>query len=482
MPPLLLTGGAYQAQGVIANAQRCVNQYPEKNPQATTPPVPVTHYQRPGKTLLGTPGTQGVGRGLYRATNGDLYSMVGPNLYYVDPIWRHFAVGSAAPATNPVSFADNGQFAGGQIVMVDNTTTGYKIDMTTRVMSPIVDPTGLFNGATVVQYLQTFFLFNQINSQDFIVSLPDQVAFDALDEAAKASYADNIVTIGIRQREPWLLGTLTTEPWSLSGAVDFPFEAIPSTFVPHGILGAYSLVSSDVNLLWLTRDLQGNAIFVKSMGYEAKRISTHAIEQEIQKLATLTDCVGSTYQINGHTFIVWTFPSGNLTYAFDLATEQWHQLAYTDTDGNLNRDRALFYANAYGSIVGQDWETGELYKIDPTVFTDNGDPISFIRGFPHVLDELKRITHWGMYVDIQCGSTLVEDYDPQIRMRYSDDRGQTWSDDLSASIGKIGQYDTSPQFLRLGYARDRVYELSHSANALAPLNGVYLVDPEEADS
>lgn len=48
-----LTSGAYSSQSVIANAQRCVNLYPESNPKATNPPVPVTHYQRPGLVRIG---------------------------------------------------------------------------------------------------------------------------------------------------------------------------------------------------------------------------------------------------------------------------------------------------------------------------------------------------------------------------------------------------------------------------------------------
>lgn len=49
-----LTGGAYQAKSIIANAQRCVNLYPEANPPISTPPVPVTHYLTPGLKAIDT--------------------------------------------------------------------------------------------------------------------------------------------------------------------------------------------------------------------------------------------------------------------------------------------------------------------------------------------------------------------------------------------------------------------------------------------
>lgn len=482
MGKIFVTCGAYSSKSVIANAQRCINLYPEVNPEDTKAPAPITCYTRPGKNILGVPGVAGRGRLLYTASNGNLYAVVGANVYFVDSNWQFNQLGAIAASNNPASMADNGQLAGGNIVLVDGTVNGYKIDMTTQIMTAIVDGTGLFVGADVVKYLQTFFLFNWPNTQNWYSSLADQVAFNALDVAAKASYADNIATIGLRQREVWLIGTRTTEPWSLTGGTDFQFEAIPSVFVPYGCVAKYSLVSIDVSLFWLARNDQGQTVVVKSEGYEAKRISNHALETEMQdEYGDVSDAIGGTYQIGGHTFYLLHFITANKTWAYDLATKQWAQQAWTDGDGNLNRDRAVFYANAYDKIVGLDWENGTLYHIDPKTYNDFGGPISFVRGFPHVVNEMEYLTHWSVIVDIQCGTITDQDADPKLSMRYSDDRGQTFSEVVETSLGKAGEYQTSPQFNNLGLARDRVYELFWSADMKTALNGLY-VDVEESDS
>lgn len=481
MPPLLVTGGAYQADDVIANAQRCVNLYPETTPKESRPPVPVTHYQRPGKTLLGAPISPAAGRGLYVASNGDLFAVVGSTVYFVTAAWAFIALGTITTSVGPVSMADNGQDAGNDLVLVDGSVNGYEINMTTKVMSTIVDGTGLFQGANVVQYLQTFFLFNVRDTNQWITSLSNSVSFNALDIAAKSSYPDPISNIGIRQREVWLIGTQTTEPWYLAGGADFAFGAMPSTFVPHGCLARFSVAFADIALFWLARNAQGDAIVVKSDNYAVKRISNHAIESMIQSLSDISDAVGQVYQVKGHTFYVLNFPTGDLTLAFDMATEQWHQLAWTDENGILHRDRALFYANAHGKIVGQDWETGYLYHIDPETYTDEGDPITFIRGWPHVLGEMKRMTHWNVVVDIDPGNIQDPTVDPQLNLRYSDTRGHSWSNWIATSMGSTGQYDKSPQFTNLGMARDRVYELMWSLNAKTALNGLYIeVEPSES--
>lgn len=48
-----LLGGAYQAKSIIANAQRCVNLYPEANPGSSQPQSPATHYPTPGLVKIG---------------------------------------------------------------------------------------------------------------------------------------------------------------------------------------------------------------------------------------------------------------------------------------------------------------------------------------------------------------------------------------------------------------------------------------------
>lgn len=486
--PIYLTSGAYSAPSLIAGAQRCVNLYPEINPTDTQAPVPVTHYPRPGKTRRGSPtsggGALGIGRGFYTDSNGRLYCVVADNVYFVDATFTYFFLGNLNSSFNIVSFADNGIAGGNEIMIVDGTLNGgYTINMTTLVFALLIDGTGLFTGADVVKYLQTYFIMNTVpNNQNFIITQPNTTTFDPLDIASKSSYPDNLATLAIRQRELWLMGIQTTEPWFLSGAVDFPFEAIPSTFVSYGVHAKYSSVFADDSLFWLSQNTQGQCIFVKSNNYQAQRISTHAIEAEIQKYPNTQDCVGSVYQANGHTFVVFTFREADRTWVYDLATKQWHQSAWHDDNGILHRDRAMLYTQAYGLTLGLDWETGEIYEINPNVYDDNGDDIQCIRGFPTQGSELDRVTHWSLTAYMETG-TLPNPNDPPatLNLRVSDDGGRSFPAVYQTSLGKTGEYLTTPQFTRLGMARNRVYELFWAAHMATALNSVY-VDMEKSES
>src|SRR6202035_1430138 len=137
MVQIALRSGAYSSESLIANAQRSVNLFVESNPENTAPTFPTTHYVRPGLKLRGAPAILNVGRCLYGATNGDLYAVVGLNVYYVDPDLKFNQIGVLVTnKTTPVYMADNGS----NIVVVDGSPNGFNITMNTRTMTTITDP------------------------------------------------------------------------------------------------------------------------------------------------------------------------------------------------------------------------------------------------------------------------------------------------------------------------------------------------------
>ena len=61
-----------------------------------------------------------------------------------------------------------------------------------------------------------------------------------------------------------------------------------------------------------------------------------------------------------------------------------------------------------------------------------------------------------------------------ISLRWSDDRGHSFGNYVSQSMGEVGEYRTSLQWQRLAYARDRVFEVSWSVPCGAALQGCWI--------
>lgn len=481
-----LSGGSYKARSLIANAQRCINLFGEKNPPDS--PVPMTYYPRAGLNLLATaPSAQGF-RGLYFTTTGALFAVVGKKVFYIDQFFNFTQLGTVTSLSSQVSMSDNGLV----LILVDGTPGGYCIDLQNPFLqfAPIADTN--FLGADKVDYSDTFFIFNQPGTANMYISLSEVTygmlttagagaAFDSEDIAAKSGKADPISSLIVVHREIWLVGTQTAEVWFNSGASDFTFQEIPGVFMNHGCIAKYSLATQDVSTYWLGNDVQGELIVYKGNGYAAKRISTHAIETEFASYGTVSDAIGFCYQQQGHAYYVLIFPTANKTWCFDEATQEWHELAALDPQGNFMRHWANCGTSAYGQIVFGDFQNGNLYAASLSTFTDNGNPLVCVRGFPHIMgDKGERIYYDMFQADMEVGTdtgTLdgsTQPHPPQVSLRWSDDRGKTFGNRVEQPLGALGLYRTMLQWLRLGMARDRVFELSWSIPTKTALNGAFL--------
>ncbi len=494
---LPLLSGAYRSRSRTAGAQRCVNLFPEQNPADISPESDFTHYPTPGLIALGKgPPQPGRGRGIFRVSNGDLYGIVGPNVYYIDPNWKFVQIGAIANQFTPVSMDDNGQSNGNEIVLVDNTALGYQINMTSRQMAQIVDPTGTFTGATRVQFFSTFFAFNQRQTNNFYTSLSEQVAFNAFDIASKGTYGDPIQSLIMVQNNLLLIGAMTSEPWFNAGGAIFPFQQVPQQFYPHGTIAPYSVCGADVSGFWLSQDKDGRAIMLQTEGYQAKRVSTFALEDEWLTYPRLDDAICYTYQQGGHTNVVIHFPAADKSWGYDLATKQWHERAWIDNNGVLHRERVAFHAFAYNTNVGMDWSTGQIYALDQNTFTDAGQPKVFIRSFPHIVDELKRITLSAFIVDMETGTLpnseegtqflspwsagfssgfgpLTRVDAPQVGVRFSKDGGATWGNYRLKSMISAGHNRAMIRYRGIGQGRDIVAEVTWMAPMSTGLNQAF---------
>ena len=373
---LPLTTGAYQARSLIASAQRCVNCFPEANPADSE--FPTTHYPRPGKIKVATAPVSGW-RALYTASNGDLYGAVYNKFYRIVPdytvtpaVYTFIEMANLATLSGSVSMQDNSA----ELVIVDGSTTGFVVELSSRVLTQIVDPA--FYGSDRVDVLDDFLLFNQPGTRQFYVSGALAVTFDPLDIAAKNGAPDKTVGVAVVNRTIFVFGQWTTEVWYNSGDAAFVFARYPGAFIQHGCVSAASIATIDTSAYWLSSDKGGATMVLRTSDMLALRISTHALENEIKSYSRVDDAQGFCYQDDGHTFYQLNFPTAQKTWCFDLATQQWHERAWLEKDGTFTRDRAACFARWNGRQLVGDYATGDLYEMTTEADTDAHSLISAV--------------------------------------------------------------------------------------------------------
>ena len=189
------------------------------------------------------------------------------------------------------------------------------------------------------------------------------------------------------------------------------------------------------------------------------------------------DAVGFIYQQQGHTFWVLNFPTADRTWVYDLSSGLWHQRATVDQDGTLHRYLAQSYANVYGIDLVQRYDNGDLLLLDPTIYDELGEPVTRIRGFPHIKREMRRMVYPHFVADMECGQPLTANADSAtprtVTLRWSDDGGHTWSEPLAMPL-PVGVFNQLLRWNRLGMGRDRVFEIQWRAAIKTALNGAWL--------
>jgi hypothetical protein len=502
-----ILGSSYVVRSVNAADNRMVNLFPEIIPEGGKEPAFLN--RAPGLKLLNTVGTGPI-RGLWAFSSDDGTGFVvsGLELYKINNSYTATLIG-AVSGTGPVSMADNGT----QLFIACNGPS-YIYNNTTGAFGQITDPD--FPGAVTVAYLDGYFVYNEPNSQNlWITTLLDGTSIDPLDFASTEGSPDGLLAVVSNFREIWAFGTNSIEVWFDSGATDFPLQRIQGAFNELGCAAPYSIAKMDNGLFWLGRDRRGQGIVYRANGYTGQRISTHAVEWQIQQYDGMSDAIGYTYQQDGHSFYVLVFPSANTTWVYDVATQAWHERAGWN-NGEFTRHRGNCQMAFNNKILIGDFENGNVYAFDLTDYSDNGGIQKWLRtwrALPTGQNNLKRTAQHSLQLDIESGvglngSMIAEtiylltendeylitengDYlideettfvtqgsDPQVMLRWSDDGGHTWSNEHWSPIGKIGEYYKRVFWRRLGMTlklRDRVYEISGTDPVKIDIMGAELI-------
>lgn len=389
-----ILGSAYVARSVNAADNRMVNLFPEIVPEGGKEPA---FLQRaPGLKFVASMGTGPI-RGLW-AFGGYMYVASGSALYRVDTNYAITWLGNIN-GSGPVSMADNGI----QLFVACNPDS-FIYNASTEQFAQISDPD--FPGAVTVGYLDGYFIFNQPDSQEFwVTELDDGSSIYPLDFASAEGSPDNIVSINVNHREVWLFGNNSIEVWYNAGLADFPLARIEGAFMEIGCLAPYSVAKLNNNLFWLGSDARGNGIVYQSNGYNAQRVSTHAVEWQIQGYNVLTDAIGYTYQQDGHMFYVLVFPTADTTWVFDVSTGAWHERA-SWVNGKYLRHRSNCQVNFNNQIIVGDYLTGVLYAFDMENFSDCNRPQRWLRSWralPTGQNNLRRTAHHNLQLDCETG-------------------------------------------------------------------------------
>jgi hypothetical protein len=314
-----------------------------------------------------------------------------------------------------------------------------------------------------VAYMDGYILANNLNSasNQYIQfsAINDLTTWAALDTFKAEGEPDAVVAFQEGFRELLLLGRRSVEFWVNDGTT--PFSRLPGAVQSFGTEAPYSLARVGGTWMWLDHERR----MVTMQGRQVQRVST-PYDRVLQRYTSVSDAVAYTVSVDGFPLYVLNFPTARQTLVYNYETQQWHKWGYWDTgSATYQRFRGLSYcyARAWNLHLVGDHTNGIIYKMDRTVYSDNGNPMRTLIRTGHY-SHGREFTKRSDLLRLRCkrGVATGGVSNPIVSVRRRVNNGAQWQNERFGSLGQVGQHELHLDYRRNGIFKTCQLEIVHS--------------------
>lgn len=378
--------------------------------------------------------------------NGTLYSVAGDTFYSVNSAGTPTSIGTLTGTGNVDIGKNTSQIA----ILVEPDL--WVFDGAT--LTQVSDADFTSRGAKRMAVMDSYGAFIEPDSgRWFICDLDDFTVYDPLDFATAEGAPDNLLSIESNNRQFVLIGEDSIELWDNVGGSGFPFERIPNGFIENGCGAANATCTADNTVYYIDQDrlarrLEGNV---------PRRISHDGVEQQWQGYSTIADAEAYSYVHDGHTFVVFRFPTAGATWVYDINTQEWHERESYGHD----HWRAAWVVKAYNKTLVGDTQSGNIGEIDSTTYTEWGDILSreATTGVVYAENRWAFCDRLELDMEVGQGTETGQGLDPVVMLEISDNGGVDFRSLPSRRLGGTGASRTRVHWDGMGRTRERVHKI-----------------------
>ena len=330
------------------------------------------------------------------------------------------------------SFADDGTnlffVAGGFLFKWDGT------GVSTVSQSVVAAPNS-------ITYINKQFLISGANGRFAVSDVGDGSTYNALNFAEEETQPDGLLRVYAYSQLVYMFGSKTVGQWYNTGSGNPPFARRDTSLMNIGLAGTHAVTNTDQFLYWLGDDRK----VYQCVGASARPVSTSGIAHIFESFTDVSDCIASTFTIDGQDFVLLSFPSAGATFCYSETYQYWVELSAGATDA-----RQRWYADqvvsCYGKMIGIDYRNSNSYKLDLDTYTDNGDARRRVRVFPTFTAKAMQgsgqivVSRVRINMEVGHGAVTGQGSDPMLMAELSPDGGKTWGAETFTRIGVLGQY------------------------------------------
>lgn len=451
MPQIFLAAETAVSRSLPLSAQRIINLFVERQNPMAKAQSPI--FGVPGLTTFAL---EELGSGPVRGGwvfQGKAYFVSGFFLYQVAESGAVTNVSGIEhiSGTGAVDMSDNGIQMG-----LVNGSAGWMYDEATGLRR-ITDAN--FHASDTITFMDGYFVFGWKGTNEFFLSkLYDGMTYSGNDTAVAEAQPGYVVAVYAYLQFLYVFCTSHIEIWYDAGSASFPFQRYAGGVIPYGTVSPASIIEQEGSLYFLGVD----RIVYRIQGNNIERISNHEVEHMLASVSDLSGAEVVTYTLEGHKFVKWTIPGLTTTIAYDISSQKWHERVSYEGQTDLEAWRGRVTLNCYQKTLVGDRFSGKVGYVDWSTYTEYGENIrGLVHSAPLHADRMRVfVSRFELDIQAGVGNQLPPGDDPQIMLRYSQDGGYTWSEQqLWRSMGEIGQYLKRLRWLRMGQARQWVFEI-----------------------
>ena len=426
--------------------QRFVNVFPETRKVEAIESTRIFLNKRPGLTLIKNIGTTGLGRGLQWFRN-IYYSVVG-NKVYADTT----PVITLTDSVSPVGMLVANSATIGDYLFICDGVAGWVINSSGTVTA-ITDPDFPTPHVPVPTTIDGYIMLAK-GSDVYNCTLDTPTSWTTGEYLTAEIFPDPVVALARQNNQVVVFGESSVEFFydaaNVSGS---PLSRNESTVLQVGCAFPYAVYQNENTFMFIGQSESGGRAVWQVTGFQPKKISDEYVDRILDAETNPKGVRGFGFRTMGHLFFLISLPTLNRTMVYDTEEKLWHEWSTNVAGAHMMFACGYGADNHAGYCSVLSLSNGNIYKMDPTKYTDDGTMILVdISTNKYDMDTYKR--------KFMCNIRPVGDRYASgniLSVRWTDDDYQTWSNTKSIALT-----DDWPNFARLGSFRRRAFNMKQA--------------------
>jgi len=310
-------------------------------------------------------------------------------------------------------------------------------------------PTSTVTGAV---FIDGYYLVADSTGLIYNSNVEDPTTWQAINYIGAVSQSDSLVCIARTVNYILAMGTNTLEFFYDAGASPgSPFLPYQNSVLQVGCAEGHTVVQMDNTVVWMSTSQQKGYQITALAGQSPQIISNQYVERVLNR-CTPSNAYAFSVKTSGHSFYILTLKDVGITLVYDFAQHGWTY--WSSVEDNAEKYFSCYnYTSFSGFDLLQHESNGKVYKLDPTVYQDDGNPIYVLSRTP-LIDGGDNIRKF--WREMQVIGDKVDSY---ALMRWTSNDYNDYSEWQNVNLNTA-----KSQVHRGGQGRRRSFDIFHTDN------------------